>query len=274
MTSEDMEKKKSVFNKSQEFLEIFNSGKQFIEEILKENERLRLRIMQLEGKLDKTEKDDLIEQLQKKAERLEEKIHKMETRYSDIEKENKEFAEKYLEVEEQNNNLANLYVASYQLHSTLDFNEVVKIVMEIVINLIGSEEFALYLLDDNNAELTLVASEGLGENQTGTIEIGKGIIGTAAQQGESYYIADLTQHIESEPLAVIPLKIKEQVIGVLAIFKLLVQKDGFTPVDHELFSLLAGHAATALFSARLYTQSERKVSTLKSFLDLLKPLPE
>ncbi|MBN2385276.1 GAF domain-containing protein [bacterium] len=269
-----MEKKKSVFNKSQEFLEIFNSGKQFIEEILKENERLRLRIMQLEGKLDKTEKDDLIEQLQKKAERLEEKIHKMETRYSDIEKENKEFAEKYLEVEEQNNNLANLYVASYQLHSTLDFNEVVKIVMEIVINLIGSEEFALYLLDDNNAELTLVASEGLGENQTGTIEIGKGIIGTAAQQGESYYIADLTQHIESEPLAVIPLKIKEQVIGVLAIFKLLVQKDGFTPVDHELFSLLAGHAATALFSARLYTQSERKVSTLKSFLDLLKPLPE
>lgn len=274
MTSEDMDKKKSVFNKSQEFLEIFNSGKQFIEEILKENERLRFRILQLEEQLDRPEKDDLIEQLQKKAARLEEKVRKMETRYTDIEKENKDFAEKYLEVEEQNNNLANLYVASYQLHSTLDFNEVVRIVMEIVINLIGSEEFALYLVDENEQELTLVASEGLDESQTTIIEVGKGIIGTAAQQGESYYIADLTQHNEEEPLAVIPLKIKDQVIGILAIFKLLMQKDGFTPVDHELFSLLAGHAATALFSARLYTQSERKVSTLKSFLDLLKPQTE
>jgi len=274
MTSDDMDKKKSVFNKSQEFLEIFNSGKQFLEEILKENERLRFRILNLEEKLDRPETDDLIEQLQKKASRLEEKIKKMEARYADIEKENKDFAEKYLEVEEQNNNLANLYVASYQLHSTLDFNEVVKIVMEIVINLIGSEEFALYLIDDDSEELTLVASEGLEEGRSKVIPLGVGIIGTAAQQGESYYIADLSQHNESEPLAVIPLKIKEQVIGILAVFKLLVQKDGFTPVDHELFSLLAGHAATALFSARLYSQSERKVSTLKSFLDLLKPQSE
>ena len=29
-----------------------------------------------------------------------------------------------MEIEEENNNLANLYVASYQLHSTLDFDEV------------------------------------------------------------------------------------------------------------------------------------------------------
>lgn len=270
----DDKDKRSVFNKSQEFLEIFNSGKQFIEEVLKENERLRLRIVQLEEQTEESEKDELIDQLKRKASRLEEKINKLEARYSDIERENKDFAEKYLEVEEQNNNLANLYVASYQLHSTLDFNEVVRIVMEIVINLIGSEEFALYLVDDANEELTLVASEGLGEYRKETIELGKGIIGTAAQQGESYYIADLSQHSDGEPLAVIPLKIKDQVIGILAIFKLLVQKDGFTPVDHELFSLLAGHAATALFSARLYTQSERKVSTLKSFLDLLKPQTE
>ena len=32
----------------------------------------------------------------------------------------RQFAERYVEIEEENNNLANLYVASYQLHSTLD----------------------------------------------------------------------------------------------------------------------------------------------------------
>ena len=47
----------------------------------------------------------------------------------------------YVEIEEENNNLANLYVASYQLHSTLDSSEVLKVVLEIVINLIGAEIF-------------------------------------------------------------------------------------------------------------------------------------
>ena len=43
----------------------------------------------------------------------------------------------------------------------------------------------------------------------------------------------------------------------------------FTVVDYELFSLLAAHAATAIFSSKLYSQSERKLNTIQSFLDLL-----
>lgn len=73
-----------------------------------------------------------------------------------------------------------------------------------------------------------------------------------------------------EPIVCIPLKIKEHVIGVLSIYKLFTQKTGFSNVDYELFNLLAGHAATAISSSRLYTQSERKLTTIQSFLDLLK----
>ena len=72
----------------------------------------------------------------------------------------------------------------------------------------------------------------------------------------------------------LPLKIKEHVIGVLAIYKLLVQKSAFSTIDYELFNLLAGHAATAIFSSRLYTQSERKLTTIQSFLELLKEKPK
>jgi GAF domain-containing protein len=67
----------------------------------------------------------------------------------------------------------------------------------------------------------------------------------------------------------IPLKIKERVIGVIVIYALLVQKKEFDPVDYELFTLLAGHAATAIFSAKLYSESERKLSTIQSFIGLL-----
>ena len=58
-------------------------------------------------------------------------------------------------------------------------------------------------------------------------------------------------------------------MGAIAIFKLLQQKDGFSPLDHELFNLLCGHAATAIFAARMYSHSERKLNTIQGFIDLL-----
>ena len=58
----------------------------------------------------------------------------------------------------------------------------------------------------------------------------------------------------------IPLKIKDSTIGVISINKLLVQKTQFTTMDYELFTLLAGHAATAVFSAKLYSTSARKLT--------------
>jgi nitrate/nitrite-specific signal transduction histidine kinase len=77
-----------------------------------------------------------------------------------IEGENQHFAKRYVEVEDENNNLANLYVATYQLHSTLDSNEVVKVILEIVINLIGAEIFCVYVCEEGSEVLTPAAAEG------------------------------------------------------------------------------------------------------------------
>jgi transcriptional regulator with GAF, ATPase, and Fis domain len=208
---------------------------------------------------------------------LSEENRRIQQRFREVEEENKDFASRYIEIEEQNNNLASLYVASYQLHSTLDFREVIQIVQEIVINLIGAESFAILLLDEKTNELKTIAFEGedtmpgLGQIST---RLGEGIMGTVAKTGESYYV---NQDIDAQsgaitlekPLAAVPLKIKEHVIGLIAIYKLLQQKDAFSAVDYELFSLLAAHAATAIFSSKLYSQSERKLNTIQSFLDLL-----
>ena len=101
----------------------------------------------------------------------------------------------------------------------------------------------------------------------------EGIIGTSARTGLSYFAEQVVVREPTPfalPIAVIPLKIKDSVIGVVSINKLLVQKKAFTGMDHELFKLLAGHAATAIFAAKLYSTSERKLSTLQGFLDMLK----
>src|SRR5688572_30699171 len=259
--------------RAEKFLEIFNKGKEFTEELIRENQRLRYRVASLETESVAPEE---VSRLREQISHLTEENRRIQQRFREVEEENKDFASRYIEIEEQNNNLASLYVASYQLHSTLDFREVIQIVQEIVINLIGAESFAILLLDEKTNELKAIASEGQdlmpGLEQI-SARLGEGVLGTVAKTGESYYI---NHDVEGggritldKPLAAVPLKIKEHVIGLIVIYKLLQQKDAFSAVDYELFSLLAAHAATAIFSSKLYSQSERKLNTIQSFLDLL-----
>jgi len=267
---------KDPVKRADEFLQVFKKGAEFTQELLKENERLRFRIVKLEEKLKEgglnaaAESTDTLA-LRKKVEALEREKTEILGRIKLVEEENQSFANRYVEIEEENNMLANLYIASYQLHSTLDFKEVLQIILEIVINLIGAEEFGVLLLDEKTNRLEPVASEGIENAELPSVLVGNGIIGLAVKSGENYFIDSLEgyQRDVEKPIVCIPLKIKEHVIGVIAIYKLLVQKKEFTNVDFELFTLLAGHAATAIFSSRMYSDSERKLSTIQGFIDLL-----
>ena len=266
----------SLNRKVEEFLQVFKKGEEFTQELLRENEKLRYRLAQLEevSKFSDREGSVRVRSLEERLKLLEEENKDLMGRYRQVEEENKDFASRYIEVEAENNNLANLYVASYQLHSTLDFNESLKIILEIVMNLIGAEEFSIMMLDEKTNELTVVAQEGMGPEAHDSIKTGEGIVGNVVKNGESFYRegdpTDLKGIDYTHPLVCIPLKIKEHVIGAIVIYKLLIQKTQFSNMDYELFSMLAGHAATALFSSKLYSQSERKLSTIQSFLDLLK----
>jgi transcriptional regulator with GAF, ATPase, and Fis domain len=262
-----------VQNRGEEFLQVFKKGAEFTQELLRENERLRFRLLELE-KGQPSCGDAALPEVKILAERvadLEREKQEILDRIKQVEEENQDFAARYLEVEDENNNLANLYIASYQLHSTLDFKEVLQIITEIVINLIGAEEFAIQLLDEKSDEIQAVATEGVERREIPIVRLGKGVIGEVARSGESYFVADLEAYRRdfASPMVCIPLKIKEHVIGVLSVYKLLMQKTEFAPVDYELFTLLAGQAATAIFSSRLYSDSERKLSTIQGFIDLL-----
>jgi transcriptional regulator with GAF, ATPase, and Fis domain len=261
-------------SRAEKFLEIFNKGKEFTEELLRENQRLRYRLAALETEQAGLSHEEL-KKLQAQLAKLTEENRLIQQRFREVESDNRDFASRYSEIEEQNNNLANLYVASYQLHSTLDFREVIQIVQEIVINLVGAEAFSILLRDEKTNELKAIAAEGEdvlpGVDQL-SFPLGEGLLGEVAKNGQAYFTPEdiIGRPVSLEkPLAAVPLKIKDHVIGLIVIYKLLQQKDAFSAVDYELFSLLAAHAATAIFSSNLYSQSERKLNTIQSFLDLL-----
>ena len=267
----------SISKKVEDFLQVFKKGEEFTQELLKDNEKLRYRVAQLEEltKFSDREGNFKVHSMEERIKFLEDENKNLLDRYRQVEEENKDFANRYIEVEAENNNLANLYVASYQLHSTLDFNESLKIILEIVMNLIGAEEFSIMMLDEKTNELTIVAQEGMGPEARSSVKLGDGTIGTCAKAGEAYYRegdpTDLRGIDYLHPLVVIP----AQDQGACDRRDRDLQAAGpetglFSNVDYELFSMLAGHAATALFSSKLYSQSERKLTTIQSFLDLLK----
>ena len=176
-------------------------------------------------------------------------------RVAAIEEESRTFTARYVEVEQQNTHLANLYVASYQLHGTLDRERVLAAIKEVVINLIGSEEVAIWELDPRANALALLDSFGIDQRQWTKVPLDQegGLIGLVEETGTRFVAGEaelVGSGSEADLSACIPLKLDHIVIGVIGIFRLQPQKSGFEPIDLELFELLASHAATALYCTR------------------------
>ncbi len=222
---------------------------QYAQGLLHENERLRTTSAMLEVQKAET-RLELVRAREERDEAVAE-LHSLRLRLEDIQKENRRFAEEFQRIEQQSSNLANLYVASYQLHSSIDRPTVLRTIQEIVINLIGSEEVAIFE-DDGSGLYRLASSTGIEGPHLRAFRIGEGTIG--ARLGESVFVSDGPSDDES-PTACVPLRVGESTIGAIVVFRLLPHKPALEEVDHELFDLLAVHAATALQLATMRQQS-------------------
>jgi hypothetical protein len=267
---------------------VHEGTQKYAQDLLAENDRLRVLAATLENDRARLEervrsRDDLVRELDRLRESIatvesdkqraqqlllstceELDSHRreraqLERQVAEIEKESRRFREQYEQVETQNSNLANLYVASYRLHGTLDRGEVLAAIREIVINLIGSEELALYEMEPESQTLRLVESFGIDPAAHAAVPVGAGRIGRTAATGTADIGASIeapSRPQEQDLTACVPLKLDGRVTGALALFRLLPQKAGFETIDHELFDLLATHAATALYCTRLHERVE------------------
>ncbi|MDX2478973.1 MAG: response regulator [Desulfuromusa sp.] len=231
-------------------------------------------------KSEQLQKDGVDERLSHRLQTLENECSRLRTeqddalrRIGELELENLDFANQLVQVEDVNNNLTNLYIASSRLHSTLDREETLEIIKEVVINFVGAEKFAVFLFDKNTQELHFETGEGFDANETfPDIPLGEGVLGKTAADKENYFYAGSISGGSDDllaPIVAIPLMIHGQMIGLLAVYRLFIQKEQLESIDYQLFSMLGEHAASALFSSTLYGHSERKRQTYQGFVDLL-----
>ena len=198
-----------------------------------------------------------LDNLQNELHRTTKEQQDLRVRLNELESEAAHYSALYVDAEQQNTNLTSLYVASHHLHSSVKREDVLARIQEIIINIIGSEELAVFQVDAATSSLRLAVSFGIDEELYRSVPMTVGIIGHTARTGELFVASpDFRPELTSEThlKACIPLKLDEQVTGVIAIFRLLQQKDGFGSVDYDLFELLSNHAAVALYTASLHAR--------------------
>ena len=255
-----------IFSQAEEVVRTFTKGKRFAEELLKENERLRYKIfhMQQESAKSSLEGPPEGDDVEEENRRLKRELDEIKENFSALNRENEDFQNRYEEVEKQNENLLNLYVSGYQLHSTIQESSVLSVIQEIILNLLGGEVFALWVVNQASGALeTLIFVDE------------KGAFGTSAPplpaerreemaSGQSWFAGGDDTASPGDPLACIPLQLDEKTFGVLAIYKLLQQKEMLTTLDQELMGLLTAQAATAIIGSMAVSRSGDALRWLES----------
>ncbi|HYI08738.1 MAG TPA: GAF domain-containing protein [Thermoanaerobaculia bacterium] len=229
-----------------------------IAEVKDQNGRLRIMVAALESDRSRmqVEKIRLQEQLMNVREELAQRVDEHNTllrRLSEVQRENESVAGRFVEIETQNTNLANLYVAGYQLHGSLDRRQVLGAIKEIVINLIGSEDFAIFEREGED-RLRMIDWFDEPPQVFREVSFGDGIIGQVAATGVQF-VSNGDQSRGVGMAACVPLQVDGRVTGAIAIFRLLPQKhDGLEALDEELLGLLASQAGIALYCTALHAQ--------------------
>ncbi len=197
-----------------------------------------------------------------------------EIRVGLLEAENTELTTNYQKLLQENNNLFKLYIASHRLHSTLALGEVLDVISEIILNLVGADAYSIQFFDEPSGQLFPVVVRGIEQDAVKPVKIGEGIIGAAVTSHQSYALNAVSRDnppSADQPLAVIPLRTGQSLVGAVVLYRLLSHKLELRDVDFQLFDYMGTHAAMALNSAQLYTASERKVTKMKEFLSLMQP---
>jgi hypothetical protein len=229
----------------------FRRNKAFIEDVLRENELLRYEALHLKQKLTLARDEHIARAGDVMNENflLHRQLKEITAQFDALSRQREDFRERFQEVECQNENLLNLYVSSYQLHSTLKQETALGVVSEILLNLLGAEVFTLWIVGEGTGRMELVkVTDECGLFGEARPRIPAASL--AALRGAQTWFAPNGQ--ESDALCCIPLKLDEKTVGAIVIHKLLLQKSGFSSLDEELLGLLAGQAAATLIGARLH----------------------
>lgn len=157
------------------------------------------------------------------------------------------------------------------LTSTLDFNEVLHLLMSQIQKIMRVEAVSLLLVEQGTKDLIFEVALGIASNsmEKQKLAAGKGIVGWVAKSGKSVLIPDVTidprfdrsfdesTGFVTKSMICVPLKIRNDVIGVIQV---LNHEDGrpFNEDNVHLLSSISMYASIAIEHANLYQERYKR----------------
>ena len=181
------------------------------------------------------------------------------------------------ELKRRNEQLLLLHEISSTISKSLDLEEVLAAVVPRLSQIVRSDVNLLYLVVPGQDELALsqysgietdIAAQGLRLPITGTLT------GTSLLEKETIYIEEgvkddprvheanraLFREFGLEAMAIVPLRMKDRVLGVLdLIYK---EPHKFLADERQLLGLIGNHLGSAIESAQLYSQLRKQIDRL------------
>jgi hypothetical protein len=158
--------------------------------------------------------------------------------------------------------LMRLNAANARLIQSLEQGDVFEAIAEIIANLVGSEEVAVFDYHAAEQNFSLAWSSGVEAETLQPFLCGAGMFGRAVQHGLSQFQERQQEGAllpyEKNLTACVILKSSREIVGVIAIFGLLSQKNNLEWADYELLKFLETYGAVAMKFQRL---QGRQVST-------------
>lgn len=159
--------------------------------------------------------------------------------------------------------------------SSLDLQTTLQTIGERAKTLFQADGCRVFLLEPDRQTLRCVLA--LQENEAAflglTIPLGQGVTGQVALSGRAEIVNDMLHDPravqvpgtaeESEAIMFAPLKEGEQTIGVISIRRVGTERP-FQPHDLELLEAFASLAASAVFNARLYEETQKRLAELST----------
>ncbi len=163
-----------------------------------------------------------------------------------------------------------LYQVGSVIHSTLDPEQALQLIVKEAVRLMRGCSGSLVLVSPTTGYLEILASTGLPPNAPNLkLRVGEGITGSVARTGKPVRSGDVSRdrrYIMARPdvrseLAV-PLQVNGEVRGVLNVDS--EKSDAFTEEDQELLEGLAQQAVTVIQNTWLYEQLRLKARLFES----------
>lgn len=185
------------------------------------------------------------------------------------------------EMEAEHKKLTALSEIGNVVNSSLELDEVLRIVMDNIVRLTGAERGFLMLRDDNGEMVTQVArhwsQESLKSSEAATsstvvqrvIETGEAIVTTNAQEDQRFSATASVVALNLRSILCVPLKVKNDLIGVIYTDN-RIRTGIFSEGERDLLAAFANQAAVAIENARLFTSLRRtleEVTGLKNLMD-------